>query len=230
MQAAPVEPGVLGARLRQQQLIEDPRHGEREPLELEACSVLWPHPAQWALIELLEVTDSGARRLEEYRFTPVRAAAHVPAFYGGGLPVAVLFERTPNGASRARLYSTPALRSIHPRSLAPDMHLMPGRDAADAVTRLARAAHETNLDEAAALFEPQAAVQAGDGAVRRGPQEIRAGLERLMPHGRATVRYCTRLDEAARSALEILLPGERPALVVCQRGAPGLLAALRWYG
>jgi hypothetical protein len=229
MQAAPVEPGVLGARLRQQQLIEDPQHGEREPLELEAKSLLWPHAAQWAVIELVRVTDSGARRLEEYRFVPARTIPDLPAFQGPGLPVALLFERTPNGASRARMYCVPALRAVHRRSLPIDPHATPGRDAADVLTRLARALRDGDVAQCAALFERDALLQQGDGALRRGMVEIRAPLESLLRAGALNVSYCTRLDEAARSALELQL-GERPALLVCERGASGLLSAVRVYG
>lgn len=229
MQAAPVEPGVLGARLRQQQLIEDPQHGERPPLELEAKSLLWPHPAQWALIELEQVIDSGARRLEEYRFVPVRPLADVPAFQGAGLPVALLFERTPNGASRARVYSMPALRSSHRRSLPIDPHAAPARDAADVLTRLARAVRDRDVAASAALFQSDARLQLGDGALRRGIAEIRATLEVPLREGVLNPSYCTRLDEAARSALELQL-GERPALLVCERGTGGLLSAVRVYG
>ena len=229
MQAAPVEPGVLGARLRQQQLIEDPQYGEREPLELEGRSVLWPDAARWALVELVEVTDSGARRLEEYRFTPARVTAEVPAFQGSGLPMALLFERTPNGASRARIYSTAQLRSIHPRSLGADRHLLSGRNDTDVLARLVRAVQQADVAASAALFEPDGSLQQSDGALRRGDPQIRAGLEQIMASGKGDMRYCTRLDEGSRSALEIQMPGDRPALVVCERGASGGLAALRWY-
>ncbi|HTT05974.1 MAG TPA: hypothetical protein VMF64_11855 [Steroidobacteraceae bacterium] len=229
MQAAPVEPGVLGARLRQQQLIEDPQHGERKPLELEATSLLWPHTAQWALIELVQVTDSAARRLEEYRFVPARAMPELPAFQGPGLPVALWFERTPNGASRARMYSAPALRASHPRSLPIDPHAAPGRDGADVLTRLARTLHERDVAASTALFERDASLQHADGALHRGSAQIRAALERLLQAGAVDPGYCTRLDEAVRSALELQL-GERPALLVCERGAGGLLRAVRLYG
>lgn len=229
MQAAPVEPGVLGARLRQQQLIEDPQYGERPPLELEAKSLLWPHPAQWALIELEQVTDSGARRLEEYRFVPARPIAGLPAFHGSGLPVALLFERTPNGASRARVYSIPALRVPHRRSLPIDPHAAPSRDAADVLTRLAHAVRDRDVAASTALFEGDARLQLGDGALRGGSAEIRAALEAPLREGALNPSYCTRLDEAARSALELQL-GERPALLVCERGTHGLLCAVRVYG
>jgi hypothetical protein len=229
MQPAPVEPDVLGARLRQQQLIEDPQQGERTPLELEAMSLLWPHSAQWALIELVQVIDSGARRLEEYRFVPARAMPDIPAFEGSGLPVALLFERTPNGASRARVYATPALRVAHRRSLPIDPHAAPARDAADVLTRLARAVRDRDVAASAALFEGDARLQLGDGALRRGIAAIRATLESPLREGALDPSYCTRLDEGARSALELQL-GERPALLVCERGTSGLLSAVRVYG
>jgi len=229
MQAAPVEPGVLGARLRQQQLIEDPRDGEQEPLDLEATSLLWPHAAQWALIELVQVIDSGARRLEEYRFVPGRAMAQVPAFQGPGLPVALLFERTPNGASRARLYSTPALRRPHRRSLPIDTHLSAGRDAGDVLTRAAQAVHARDVAAVVALFESDACLQQDDGTVRRGTREIRATVERVLRAGAVDTRFCSRLDDGARSALELQV-GERPVLLVCERAASGLLSAVRVYG
>lgn len=229
MQAAPVEPGVLGARLRQQQLIEDPQQGERKPLELEATSLLWPHAAQWAVIELEQVIDSAARRLEEYRFVPVRAMPELPAYQGPGLPVALLFERTPNGASRARMYATPALRASHRRSLPIDPHAAPGRDAADVLTRLARTLRDGDVAASTALFERDACLQLADGALRKGTAEIRATLERLLQAGAVNASYCTRLDEGTRSALELQL-GERPALLVCERGAGGLLRAVRVYG
>ncbi|HEX4050339.1 MAG TPA: hypothetical protein VHY19_05635 [Steroidobacteraceae bacterium] len=229
MQAAPVEPGVLGARLRQQQLIEDPQQGERAPLELEAGSVLWPHAAQWALIELTQVIESGARRLEEYRFVPARGMTDVPAFEGPGLPVALLFERTPNGASRARIYATPGLREPHHRSLTIDPHAAPGRDAADVLTRLARAVRDRDLAASVALCEHEARLQLGDGAVRCGIAAIRATLEAPLRAGALNANYCTRLDEGARSALELQL-ADRPALLVCERGASGLLSAVRIYG
>ncbi|HWG75963.1 MAG TPA: hypothetical protein VN660_04145 [Steroidobacteraceae bacterium] len=228
MQASPVEPGVLGARLRQQQLIEDPQHGERAPLELEAKSLLWPHATQWAVIELVQVTESGARRLEEYRFVPARGMTDIPVFQGPGLPVALLFERTPNGASRARVYATPALRGQQRRSLPIDPHAAPGRDAADVLSRLARAARDKDLAASAALFERDARLQLADGAVRRGVAEIRATLESALRAGALDAGVCTRLDEQARSALELQL-GDRPALLVCERGASGLLSDVRVY-
>lgn len=229
MQAAPVEPGVLGARLRQQQLIEDPQQGERAPLELEAKSLLWPHAGQWALIELVQVTQGGARRLEEYRFVPARAIADIPAFLGPGLPVALLFERTPNGASRARVYSTPALRAQHRRSLPIDPHAAPGRDAADVLTRLLRAVRDKDLAASLALFERDARLQLGDGALRRGIAEIRTTLEPPLRAGALTASFCTRLDGDTRSALELQLE-QGPALLVCERGASGLLSEVRVYG
>lgn len=229
MQPAPVEPGVLGARLRQQQLIEDPQYGEHEPLQLEARSALWPHAAQWALIELVQITDGGARRLEEYRFTPANPAAEAPAYAGPGLPVAVLFERTPNGASRARLYSIPALRSQHPRSLRADARLSPGRSGRDALAALTQALQAADVTAAAALFEQQGSLQESSGALRLGGAQISAALARLMTRGATEVQCCTRVDEGARSALELQID-EWPALMVCERGEQGLLRAVRLYG
>lgn len=230
MQAAPVEPEVLGARLRQQQLIDDPQHGERAPLVLEGDSVLWPHPSQWALIELLQVTESGARRLEEYRFTPARALPGLPAFQGPGLPVALVFERTPNGASRARLYSVPALRAHHPRSLMVDGHLAPGRDAADVLTRVSASLRAGDVEATLECFESEATLQESDGSIRHGAPALRAALARRLRDGAGAVRLCARLDEGARTALEVQLPGERAALGVCERSPSGLLSAVRLYG
>jgi hypothetical protein len=106
---------------------------------------------------------------------------------------------------------------------------VPGRDAADAVARLAQALQDRDLNAGAALFERDACLQQGNGALRRGDREIRAALEQAMDRDRASVRYCTRLDEGSRSALELQLFEDRPALVVCTRGASGGLCALRWY-
>ncbi|MGH8207860.1 MAG: hypothetical protein ACRETK_13880, partial [Steroidobacteraceae bacterium] len=97
---SPVDPGVLGARLRQQTRIDDPIVGSADPLDVEARSALWPQAEQWALIELLQVADNGARRLEEYCFVPTAGVRGLPAFHGPGVPVAIMFERSPNGASR----------------------------------------------------------------------------------------------------------------------------------
>jgi hypothetical protein len=231
-QAGPVEPGVLGARLRMQQLIEDPQYGELEPLSLEARGALWPHAASWALIELTAVTESGARRLEEYRFIPGEAAADLrtaAAFVGPGLPVAVIFERTPNGASRARLYSAPGLRAAHPRSLVADAHLAPGRDTKDAASQLVAMMRAAEVQGALALFAANATLQEPTGALCQGRSAILAALRRQTLHGEDTPRYFTRLDEGPVSALELQLPTGWPCLLVCERDARGLLAALRLY-
>ena len=144
------------------------------------------------------------------------------------MPVALLFERTPNGASHARMYSTPALRVSHPRSLRIDPHAAPGRDPVDVLTRLARTLREGDVAASTALFEPEATVQHADGALSRASAQIRATLEQLLRTGAADPSYCTRLDDAARTALELQLR-ERPALLVCERGAGGLLSAVRLY-
>jgi hypothetical protein len=226
---------VLGARLRQQQIIDDPQYGEREPLDLEARSVLWPHAAQWALIELIQVTEGAARRLEEYRFTPAdgRAPAggiaQVPSFTGPGLPVALLFERTPNGASRTRVYCTPAARAHHLRTLRTDAHLHAERDAADVLARLIGALSGGNPAAALALFEADARLQEPDGALSTGAAAIVPVLQQLYRTSGRAARLCTRLDDGPRTALEVLLEVDRPALVVCERSGGGLLAAVRIY-
>jgi hypothetical protein len=228
-QNGPVEPSVLGARLRQQQTIDDPHYGELEPLALEARSALWPHAANWALIELIAVTESGARRLEEYRFTRAAVQAETEPPTAALVRVAVLFERTPNGASRARLYSTPTLRASHKRARHVDVHLAPGRDAADYLGRWLVAMQSGELETAASLFASDATLQEPDGTQRSGQTAIAAALARLPLRGGDALHLYTRLDAGARSALELRLPSENPALIVAERSARGALSSVRIY-
>jgi hypothetical protein len=224
-----VEPGVLGARLRQQQQIDDPLIGAAEPLELEARSLLWPHARQWALIELTGLLEDGARRLEEYRLTPATSAVDLPAFGGPGLPLAILFERTPNGASRARLYSVPALAGTRSSALAIDAHLQPPRDARDALARHLAALQAGDLAATLESFEPQGCLQDFDGALHCGREQLREVYVRRYARGGLRLSYCSRLQDGPRTALELQDATGRPALAVCERGRADALTAVRLY-
>lgn len=229
MQTGPVDPGVLGARLRQQQRLDDPIIGATEPLEAEARSALWPHARQWALIELTHVCENGARRLEELRFTPAPGAQGLPAFQGPGLPVAILFERSPNGASRARIYSAHALAAHRAPPLPPDEGLRLHLDAGDVLARCMAALQAADPDATLELFETDGYLQETDGAIRRGAASLRGAFERLYRRGAPGLRCCSRLDDGPVSALEIQFAEGRPALAVCQRAGSGRLAAVRLY-
>ncbi len=230
MQPAPVDPGVLGARLRQQQLMDDPVIGRAEPLEVEARSVLWPHALQWALIELVSLTEDGARRVEEYRCTPAAPAAELPAFSGLGLPLAIVFERTPNGASRARVYSVRTLRRSRTAALAVDTHLQPGRDPSDALARHLAALRAGDVAAMLDSFDARGYLQDFDGAVHQGRTQLRALSGRCSERGGTQLRYCTCIQDGPHTALELLDAAERPALAVYERAAGGALAAVRLYG
>jgi hypothetical protein len=229
MQPAPVDPGVLGARLRQQQQIDDPAFGCAEPLELEARSALWPHARQWALIELTGWLNDGARRLEEYRFTAAPGASSLPPFAGPGLPVAIVFERTPNGASRARLYSVRALAARRAALLPIDPHLQPAAGRDGALGRHLAALQAADLSAALEAFGPEARVQDFDGEVYQGRSQLRAVHLAWSEHGGRKLRCCTRLDGSMRTALELQDEAGRPALAVYERDAAQHLAALRLY-
>ena len=224
----PVDAEVLGARLREQSQIDDPTTGSAEPLEVEARGRLWPHVSQWAQIELTEISSSGARRLEEYRFVPARAAQSIPGFVGSGVPVAILFERSPNGLSRARIYSVEELASERAAPLPADIRLKLTR-ADDVVTRWFAALQDADLTAMLSCFEPQGYLQTSQGERFIGRERLRLGLTRWFRRGGLTVRYCERFDDGARAVLETLLPEGAPALWVCERGRSRALAAVRLY-
>jgi hypothetical protein len=224
----PIDAEVLGARLREQSQIDDPTTGPADPLEVEARGRLWPHAPQWAQIELTEISSSGARRLEEYRFVPARMAQNVPEFVGVGVPVAILFERSPNGLSRARIYSVEELAPERTPPLQADIRLKLTRPD-DVVTRWFGALQEGDLTATLGCFEPQGYVQTAAGERFVGRERLRLVLARWFRNGGITVRYCERFDDGARAVLETLLPDGAPALWVCERGRSRALAAVRIY-
>lgn len=224
----PVDPEVLGARLREQSQIDDPTTGPAEPLEVEARGRVWPHPSQWALIELTEVSSSGARRLEEYRFVPARQAQGVPAFVGAGVPVAILFERSPNGASRARIYSVEELAAERSPPLPADMRLKLTR-ADEVLGRWFTALQEGDVAAALGCLEPQAYVQTAQGERFNGRERWRLLLGRWFRRGSLAVRYCARFEDGPRAVFETLLADGAAALWVCERGRARGLAAVRIY-
>ena len=224
----PVDAEVLGARLREQSQIDDPSIGAAEPLEVEARGRLWPHASQWTQIELTEISSSGARRLEEYRFVPERGAQGIPEFVGSGVPVAILFERSPNGLSRARIYSVEELAAERAAPLPADMRLKLAR-ADDVVVRCVAALQAADLSATLGCFEPQGYVQSSQGERFIGRERLRLVLARWFRRGGLTVRYCARFDDGARTVLETLLPDGVPALWVFERGRSRALAALRIY-
>ncbi len=229
MQSAAVDPEVLGARLRQQQQIDAPVIGATEALEVEARSVLWPHTRQWARIEPTALSENGARRVEEYRFTPALASADLPAFGGPGLPVAIVFERTPNGASRARMYSVAGLAPARTAVLSVDTHLQSARDGTDVLPRYFAALQAGDLPATLAAFDAQGSLQDFDGTPYRGHAQLRAAFARHFAHGGIRLRYCSRLDDGPRTALELLDGGGRPALAVFERAPGAALTAVRLY-
>ncbi len=224
----PIDAEVLGARLREQSQIDDPTVGAAEPLEVEARGRLWPHGPQWTQIELTEISSSGARRLEEYRFVPSREAQGTPEFVGVGVPVAILFERSPNGLSRARIYSVEELAAGRAAPLSADMRLKLARPD-DVVVRCFAALQDADLSATLGCFEPQGYVQSSQGERFIGRERLRLVLARWFRRGGLTVRYCERFDDGARTVLETLLPEGAPALWVFERGRSRALAALRIY-
>jgi hypothetical protein len=225
----PIDLHVLGARLREQSHIDDPTIGNAEPLEVEARSRLWPHTSLWALIELMAVTDSGARRLEEYRFVPAPHAPSLPAFHGSGLPVAILLERSPNGASRARIYSVLALAPERAPTLSPDARISLTQPGDEPLARAAAALQGGELSTSLAVFEPRGYVQCSDGERYQGRARLRTLFERCSERSAGAVRYCSRFDERPRTVLELLFPDGRPALCVHERASEHTLAAVRIY-
>jgi hypothetical protein len=225
----PIDLDVLGARLREQTQIDDPTAGAAEPLEVEARSRLWPHTSMWALIELTSVCGNGARRLEEYRFVPAAHAEHLPEFQGGGLPVAILFERSPNGASRARIYSTRALAATRTPTLPADPRIVLKRAGDEPWARYVAALEARDMAAALALFSAQGYVQWSDGERYQGRARLHALFERALERSAGTVRYCSRFDDGPQTVLELLLPDGRPALWVFQREGTRSLAAVRVY-
>ena len=230
MQAGPVDPGVLGARLRQQTQIDDPITGATDPLDVEARSALWPQSARWALIELLHICDGGARRLEEYRFIPAAAATALPAFHGPGMPVAILFERSPNGASRARVYSVREWVEQRAALLALDAHLRVERSPDDVLAGYFAALRSAQLPATLALFEPDGYLQRSNGEVFRGRERLGAHFADRYRSGGLELGACSRIDDGAcTTALETCRSGGRAALAVYERGKSGRLAAVRLY-
>lgn len=229
MQAAPVDPEVLGARLRQQEQIDDPVIGTAEALEVEARSVLWPNVRQWARIELTALSENGARRIEEYRFTPQISSADLPAFGGPGLPVALVFERSPNGASRARMYSVPELSPARAALLSADTRVRSAREGADVLTRYFAALQTADLAGILDCFDEHASLQDFDGTIHRGHAQLRAVFARRYAQGAIRTRCCSRLDDGPRTVLELLDGAGRPALAVYERSRSGALAAARLY-
>ncbi len=230
MRPGPVDPGVLGARLRQQTEINDPITGPADPLEVEARSRLWPHSAAWARIELEQVSEgSGARRLEEYRFRPVSAFGGLPAIHGPGLPVAIVFERSPNGASRARVYSARELAAQRAPILPVDEHLQPGRAGDDLLARHFALLQRADLQATLELFESDGYLQRSNGAIYRGRESLRAELAKGFTSGGMELRLCTKMEDGPRTVFELHLPDGRPAVAVYERGRSGKIGAVRLY-
>ncbi len=225
----PIDLHVLGARLREQTHIDDPTTGNAEPLEVEARSRLWPHTSLWALIELTAVTDSGARRLEEYRFVPAAPAPGLPAFRGGALPVAILFERSPNGASCARIYSALALAPERAPTLPADARINLTQPGDEPLAACCAALQPGGLSASLAAFEPRGYVQCSDGERYQGRARLRALFERCSERSTGTLRYCSRFDQRSITVLELLFPDGRPALCVHERASAHTLAAVRIY-
>ena len=230
MRPGPVDLGVLGARLRQQTEIDDPITGPADPLEVEARSKLWPHAAWWARIELEQVSEgSGARRLEEYRFTPASTLGGLPAIHGPGLPVAIVFERSPNGASRARIYSARALVAQRAPMLPVDEHLQPARAADDVLGRHFAALARADLAATLEQFEEDGYLQLSSGEIHRGREHLRIELARCFESGGIELRFCSSMQDGPRTAFEVHLPGGRPAVMVYERGRSGRIGAVRLY-
>ncbi|HEX4024020.1 MAG TPA: hypothetical protein VHX52_04850 [Steroidobacteraceae bacterium] len=197
---------------------------------MEARSALWPQAPHWELIELLHVCDGGARRLEEYRFVPAAGARALPAFHGPGLPVAIMFERSPNGASRARVYSAREWAGARVALLALDPHLRVERSPEDVLARYFPALRSADVDATLALFEPDGYLQRSDGELFQGHARLRARFDESYRNGGIELGCCSRVDDGASTALETCRGGARPAVAVYQRGAGGgRLAAVRLY-
>jgi hypothetical protein len=229
MQSAPVDQGVLGARLRQQTDIDDPITGAAAPMEVEARSLLWPHASLWARVELMQITQSAARRLEEFRFTPAAAIAGLPRIHGPGLPVAMIFERSPNGASRARLYSAHELVAERAPILPVDPHLTPERGPDDILARYFPVLHSAALEATLDLFEEDGYLQHSNGETYQGRERLRIDFTRFFQSGGIRLRYCNRMDDGPRTVFEAYMPSGRPAVAVYERGLTGRIGAVRLY-
>lgn len=230
MRPGPVDLGVLGARLRQQTEIDDPITGPADPLEVEARGKLWPHSAWWARIELEQVSEGGgARRLEEYRFTPTSGLAGLPAIHGPGLPVAILFERSPNGASRARVYSARELVAQRAPTLPVDQQLQPARAADDVLARHFPALRRADLAATLESFEEDGYLQLSSGEMHRGRERLRIALAHCLRSGGIEPRFCDKMEDGPRTVFEVRLPDDRPAVAVYERGRSGRIGALRLY-
>jgi len=228
MSSTVIDPESLAARLSDLKSIDDPHTGKALPSAVGQRSPLWPLAPHWARIELRQVTEQGARRLEEYAFRPVPDAAHLPIFPGADLPVAFMIERQASDAV-ARLYSAHQFVADRGPLLPVDAQLVPHRGPQDILARYFPTLHAAALEPTLALFETDGYLQHSNGETFRGRERLRIDFTKFFQSGGIKLRYCNKTDQGAITALECFMPSGRPAVAVYERGRTGLVGAVRLY-
>lgn len=207
--------------LRRQHIVNDPFLGETSPAGFETGSMLWPGE-RWSRVDHVFTTESGGRRLEEYRFAPADGRR-------GALPVALLFETLPDGRGSAIVYSDHHLvedrAPIHPK--VEDIH--PWRSEEDVLYPYFQALNGNRLEAVLDLFEKDGYFRHSNDETFRGREELRVDFTKMMGQAGIKVDYCRFTDDGVTCAAEVYMPSGRPAVAVYERGAPGRLKAVRIY-
>src|SRR4051794_19653150 len=159
---------------------------------------------------------------------------------GGGLPVAIVADRRPDGRiEELRLYyagaSRTAARVGRPPLLQPDPDL---REPA-AVAAYVRGFNARDVGAVVATFETEGSVREADGRrVHRGPVELRSYFEPMLSDGGGVVvlEACALVDDGRACALEYNLvergaprPWTEAGACVFVLGSRGQVAAVRGY-
>lgn len=228
MQSVSIDHENLAARLLQQTSIDDPFTGQAAPHEMQARSKLWPDPSRWQRLSLKWVIEQGSRRIEEYVFTGVPGYSLTKM--GVDLPVAIVFEKAADCASRARVYSAHELVENRGPILAVDDKLVPHRGEGDVLKTYFDILHRADVEATVNLFEAEGYMRHSNGEAHRGHSALRAAFTKFYASGGIHLRYCNKTDAGTITALECYMPSGRPACAVYHRSDDGkTMFAARLY-
>lgn len=209
--------------LRQQALVNDMFTGETSVAKFESESPLWPDSDTWKDVELLAVTESDTRRLEEYRYIPQDRKR-------ADLPVAFLFERQPDGTSHVRVYSDHHLVDDRGPMLPVIDNIHPWRSQDDVLFAYFRALNGNRLDDVLDLFDENGYFRHSNGEIFIGREQLQQDFSKMMGNTGIRIGYCRFTDDGQTCAAEAYMPSGRPAVAVYQRSTtPGRLHAVRIY-
>jgi hypothetical protein len=206
-------------RLRLQETINDPYTGQVSPGEMEARSKLWPDRSRWLQLQLMWVIEEGNRRIEEYVFTGVPDFALTKM--GANIPVAMVFEKAPDGSSHARIYSAHELVEERGAVLTVDEHLIADRGSHDSLAEYFEVLHTGKVDASVNMFDPGGYIRHSNGDAHIGHAALHLAFNKFYKEGGIKLRYCNKTDNGAMTALECYMPSGRPACAVYQRSDDG---------